>query len=192
MKLTLFTTGDTNLHLEPLLHGGSALEVLGGGLDVPVDGLLREIDHVRREERLALLLEVSLIGIEHTIEPREELLGAVVGVEDDRDAVCGSKRANVVGSSDGAGNGSALVTVGNTLSSCQSDVNGKKICWGTYLSGEVGSTTLGELKDDGGLSIAGSLEGSDDSGRRGDVLKFLVLAEFFECFSEMIDLQWRG
>jgi hypothetical protein len=138
---------------------------------------------VRREERLALLLEVSLIGIEHTIEPREELLGAVVGVEDDRDAVCGSKRANVVGSSDGAGNGSALVTVANTLSSCQSDVNGEKICWGTHLSGEVGSTTLGELKDDGGLSIAGSLEGSDDSGRRGDVNggdSELVLASVLE------------
>lgn len=114
----LLTTGDTNLHLEPLLHGGSALEVLGSGLDVPVDRLLRKINHVRREEGLALLLEVGLVGIEHTIEPRKELLGAVVGVKDDGDAVCGSKRADVVGSSDGAGNGSGLVSVANTLSSC--------------------------------------------------------------------------
>jgi hypothetical protein len=114
----LLTTSDTNLHLEPLLHGGSTLEVLGGGLNVPVNGLLRKINHVRREERLALLLEVSLVGIEHTIEPREELLGAVVGVEDDGDAVCGSKGADVVGSSDRAGNRSSLVTVANTLSSC--------------------------------------------------------------------------
>jgi hypothetical protein len=117
------------------------------------------------EEGLAVGLEVGLVGVEHAIEPGEELLGAVVGVEDDRDAVCGSKRANVVGSSDGAGNGSALVTVANTL------------------SGEEGSTTLRELKDDGGLSIAGSLEGSDDSGRRGDVNggdSELVLASVLE------------
>lgn len=35
---------------------------------------------MRREEGLVVLLEVGLIGIKHTIEPRQELLGAVVGV----------------------------------------------------------------------------------------------------------------
>lgn len=76
----LLTTGDTNLHLEPLLHGSGTLEVGGGGLDVPVDGLLRQINHVRGEEGLAGGLEVSLVGIEHAIEPGEELLSAVVSV----------------------------------------------------------------------------------------------------------------
>lgn len=76
----LLATSDTYLHLEPLLHGCGTLEVLGGGLDVPVYGLLGQIDHVRREEGLVVLLEVGLIGIKHTIEPRQELLGAVVGV----------------------------------------------------------------------------------------------------------------
>lgn len=113
----LLTTSDTDLHLEPLLHGGSALEVLGGGLNVPLDGLLREIDHVRGEEGLTLLLEVSLVGIEHAIEPREELLGAVVGVKDDGDAVGGSERADIVGSGDRASNGSGLVGVAHTLTS---------------------------------------------------------------------------
>lgn len=41
--------------------------------------------HIRhsREEGLSVLLEVSLVGLEHTIEPRKELLGTVVRVEDD-------------------------------------------------------------------------------------------------------------
>lgn len=42
----LLTTSNTNLHLEPLLHGGSALEVLGGGFDVLFDRLLRQVNHV--------------------------------------------------------------------------------------------------------------------------------------------------
>ena len=69
-----------NLHLEPLLHGSSTLEVLGGGLDVVCHLLLGQIDHVRREKGLVVLLEVSLIGVEHTIEPWQKLLGAVIGV----------------------------------------------------------------------------------------------------------------
>lgn len=34
-----------------------------------------------------MLLEVGLVGIEHAIEPGEELVGAVVGVEDNGDTV---------------------------------------------------------------------------------------------------------
>lgn len=36
-----------------------------------------------REEGFLVLLEVSLVGFEHTIEPGEELVGAVIGVKDD-------------------------------------------------------------------------------------------------------------
>lgn len=43
----------------------------------------------------------------------------------------------------------------------------------TYLSGEVGSTTLRNLEDNGGLGIASSLEGSNDGGGGGDVLRVL-------------------
>lgn len=50
----LLTTSDTDFHLEPLLHGGSALEVLLGGLDVVVNLLLRQINHVGRETGLLL------------------------------------------------------------------------------------------------------------------------------------------
>jgi hypothetical protein len=102
-------------HFEPLLHGGSTLEVGGSGLDVVVDGLLREIDHVAGEKGLAVELEVALILIEEAIEPREELLGAVVGVKNNGDTVGGSNAADVVGSSDTTGNGGLLAVVADTL-----------------------------------------------------------------------------
>lgn len=111
----LLATSDADFHLEPLLHGGSALEILSRGLDVPLNTLLRQINHVRAEERLAGGLEVSLIGNEHAIEPRQELLGAVVGVEDNGDAVGGSNGSDVVGTGNGAGDGSLLALVVHAL-----------------------------------------------------------------------------
>lgn len=53
-----------------------------------------------------------------------------------------------------------------TVSGCSGD--GRAVS--CYLSGEVGSATLGHLEDDGRLGIAGSLERSDDGGGGGDVL----------------------
>lgn len=97
-------------------------------------------------------LEVALILIQQTIEPREELLSAVVGVEDDGDAVGGSNAADVVSGGDTTGDGSLLAVIADTLSS------------------EVGSTTLRELQNDRAFLITGSLEGSNHSGRGGHVL----------------------
>lgn len=107
-------------------------------------------------ERLAVELEVALILIEETVEPGEELLGAVVGVEDDGDTVGGGDAADVVGSGDTTGDGRVLAVVADTL------------------TGEESSTTVGDLEDDGGLVVTGSLEGGDDDGRGGDVLHGLV------------------
>lgn len=53
-----------------LLHGSGTLQVLGGGRDVLLDALLRQIDHVRGEKGVAVGLEELLIGIEHTVQPR--------------------------------------------------------------------------------------------------------------------------
>lgn len=111
----LLTSGDTDLHLEPLLHWGSALEVLSGGLDVVVNLLLGEIDHVGREQWLAVGLEVSLISLEETIQPWEELLGTVIGVENDWNAVCWGNGANVLSTGNTSSDGSLLLVVGNTL-----------------------------------------------------------------------------
>lgn len=40
-----------------------------------------QVDHVRGEEGNAVLLEELLVFLDHAIEPGEELLGAVVGVD---------------------------------------------------------------------------------------------------------------
>lgn len=86
----LLTTGDTDFHLEPEAERCHALEVLYAGLDVLLLRLLGEIQHVGREQRLAVLLEVLLIGLQHAVEPWKKLVGTVVGVEDN-----GAKTANV-------------------------------------------------------------------------------------------------
>ena len=44
----LFTSRDADFHLKPLLHGRGALEICGSGLDVLIDCLFRQIDHVAR------------------------------------------------------------------------------------------------------------------------------------------------
>lgn len=142
---------DKSYHLEPLLHGGSTLEVLGGGLDVVLDGLLREIDHVGREQGLAVLLEILLISVKHAVQPGQQLLGAVVGVQDNGDAVCRGNGTDVVSGGNGALDGGGLVLVVNAL------------------TGEVGGTTLRGLQDDGRLGVAGGLERGNNSGRRGHV-----------------------
>jgi hypothetical protein len=102
-------------HLQPLLHWRSTLEVLGSGLNVEVDFLLTQVNHVGGEKRLAVLLEVCLISIEKAIQPWEELLRAVIGVEDNRDTVGGSDGTNVVSGSNTPRDGGLLLAVGNTL-----------------------------------------------------------------------------
>jgi hypothetical protein len=151
VNTVLLATGDADLHLDPLLHGSNALEVGSGGVDVVLDLLLGKVNHVGGEEGLAVDLEVGLVGVNHAIEPGKELLGAVVGVKDDGDAVGGSNGTDVVSTSNGTGNGGLLVLVVDTL------------------TGEVSGTAVGELENDGRLGVTGSLEGGDDSGGRGHV-----------------------
>ena len=161
-----FSRGKKTYHLKPLLHGSSTLEVLGGSLNVVVDGLLGQVNHVAGVERLAVQLEVGLIGIEQTIQPREQLLGAVVGVQDDGNAIARGNAADVVGSGNTTGNGSVLTVVAHPL------------------SGKVGSTTVGQLQDDGALLVTSRLESRDDHRRRSDVDggngKVLLLSVFKE------------
>lgn len=40
-----------------------------------------QVDHVRGEEGDTVLLEELLVLVKHAIEPREKLLGAVIGVD---------------------------------------------------------------------------------------------------------------
>ena len=147
----LFTTGDTNLHLEPLVHLGHSGEVLDTGGDVLVVGLLRQVQHVRGEQRSAVGGEKLLVGLQHAVEPRQQLLGTVVGVQNDWDAVGWRNGSDVVGSSNGASDGGVLVGVGDTL------------------TGKVGSTTLRGLQDDRSLVVSGGFQSSNNGGRRSHV-----------------------
>jgi hypothetical protein len=107
-----------------------------------------------REEGNTVLLEVSLIGVQHSIEPRQQLLGTVVRVHDDGDSVSRSNGPDESGSSDGSGDG-GLLLVGIVLDS---------------LSGPEGSSSLGYLEDDGRVYITSGLQSGVGGGGRGDVL----------------------
>jgi hypothetical protein len=51
-----------------------------------------------------MLFEVFLIRIHHAVEPWQELLGAVIGVKNDRDAVRWGDGTDVVSSCNTSGN----------------------------------------------------------------------------------------
>ena len=102
-------------HLQPLFHRCGPLEVLGCGLNVPVNFLLGQIDHVGGEEWLVVLLEVRFICVHHAVEPWQQLLCAVVGVQYDWDTVGWSHRSDVVGCGDGTSDRGFLVLVTYTL-----------------------------------------------------------------------------
>lgn len=112
---------------------------------------------MRREEGDTVLLEVGLVGVEHAVEPGEELVGAVVGVEHDGDTVSGGDGADEVSGGDGTGDRALLLgRVGEALA-----------------TEEVGAT-LRDLEDDGRLVVAGGLENGVDNRRRGNVLGALL------------------
>ena len=129
----LLATSDTDLHLEPDLHLDKALKVLDADGNVLFIRLLTEIKHVRGVEGLSVLLVVGLVGLKHTIEPGQELLGAVVRVKDDGDAVVRGHLADVEGHGDGTGGGGVGVLGG--------------------LASEVGSATVGDLDHDGAVVL---------------------------------------
>ena len=86
-----------------------------------------------------------------TIEPGKELLGAVIRVHDNGDTISRGNGSDEESGSGGTSDGSLLVAVGKTL------------------AGKVGSTTLRDLEDQGGLGITGSLKSRN--GDRGALLQ---------------------
>mmetsp|Transcript_30414 Transcript_30414/g.60158 ORF Transcript_30414/g.60158 Transcript_30414/m.60158 type:complete len:280 (-) Transcript_30414:158-997(-) len=71
---------DAELHLQEDAHLVHPLQIGGADVEVLLEGLLREIDHVRGEEGLAVGGVEPLGGVEQPVDPREQLLGAVVRV----------------------------------------------------------------------------------------------------------------
>lgn len=84
---------------------------LGTDIEILVHRLLGQVDHVRREEGLAVSLVVALARLEHPIEPGKQLLGTVVGVEDDGHAVLLRHRTHVERTGDSSGDRSLEVGV---------------------------------------------------------------------------------
>ena len=76
-----------------------------------------------------------LAGREHPVNPGEELLGAMVGVENDRDAVGLRSRVDIVGSSDASEDRTELAFLADPLA-----------------DEELGAT-VGELDHDGGVHL---------------------------------------
>ncbi len=79
---------------------------------------------MRGEERLAILGKVGLVGFQHAVEPREELLRAVIRVHDYGDSVVRGHGTDVKGERDGPGGAGVLVRDGLTGHELTSAVGG--------------------------------------------------------------------
>ena len=85
-------------------------------------------------------LEVLLIGVQHPVEPGQELLGAVVAVQDDGHAVVLGHEADVVGARHRPEDGGPLTVVGDAL------------------AGVERGAAVRELDDDRRVDVASGLE----------------------------------
>mmetsp|Transcript_109020 Transcript_109020/g.351870 ORF Transcript_109020/g.351870 Transcript_109020/m.351870 type:complete len:203 (+) Transcript_109020:563-1171(+) len=113
--------------------------------------LFRQVQHVAREQRLALDAEEVLVVLEHAVEPRQQLLRAMVRVHEHRDAVGRRHRPGVGGARDGAQHRRLLLLVGEAL------------------AGEEARTALRELDDDGAVELPAGLQDGVHGARRGAI-----------------------
>jgi len=97
----------------------------------------------------------QLTRLEHAIKPREKLLGAVICMHDDGDAVQGSDGADIVGAGNGTSNRGFLL-FGTVLDT---------------LAGKEGSTTLRALNDDRGLAITSRFETRNTVAKRRELAR---------------------
>ncbi|ENY73677.1 recombinational DNA repair protein [Aeromonas diversa CDC 2478-85] len=135
-----FAAGATQFQLESHVHLGHAGQVLAADVDVLFQRLFGQIQHVGGEQRLAGLGEVLLTGVQQTVDPRQQLLGGVVGVQDDRHTVGFGHGVNVLGTGDGTQDGGLLTFQLQALT-----------------GGEHGAA-VGELNDDRGFYLGGRFQ----------------------------------
>ena len=141
----LLSSGHTELELKKNSNLGEFLKVRLADADVLLEGLLGKVKHVRAEKRDTLLGEVLLGGRKESIDPRKPRLLAVVGVENNRDTVKLGNLVNVLGSSNGSGDGGLVSIVGEGL------------------SGNELSSTLREGDHDGSSVLSGGLHAGVDT-----------------------------
>lgn len=114
-------TGDAKFDLERHTHLAHPFQIALADLDVLLQRLFRQIEHVRAVERLAMHLEILLAGVEQPIDPRQQFLGRVVGMQNDRRAVEFGHLVDMVGTRDRAGDAGALAGIVHALA-------GKELC----------------------------------------------------------------
>mmetsp|Transcript_55777 Transcript_55777/g.102241 ORF Transcript_55777/g.102241 Transcript_55777/m.102241 type:complete len:249 (-) Transcript_55777:23-769(-) len=146
-----FTAGDTEFHLQKTVDLGHTLQVLFADRHVFLQGLLREVKHVRGKQRFAMLLEVSFVGFQHTFEPRQPALLTVIGVKDHGHAVELCNLTHVQGTGNGASNCCSI------------------ICIVSSFAGNELTTTPGESDDDGTTVLLSSLHARVDGICTNDV-----------------------
>mmetsp|Transcript_35808 Transcript_35808/g.66704 ORF Transcript_35808/g.66704 Transcript_35808/m.66704 type:complete len:373 (+) Transcript_35808:485-1603(+) len=92
----LLSSGDPQFHLQAAADLRHPLHVLHTNFNVLLQRLLRQVQHVRGEQRLAMELEISLIRFQEAIKPWKQTFCAVVRVQDDGDAVLFGNSTHVV------------------------------------------------------------------------------------------------
>ena len=134
-------------------------------LDVLGQRLLGQIEHVRAEERLAVAREVLLAGRDDAVDPGEQLLGAVVGMQHDGHAVDLGQRPHVQRARDRARDRRLLLRVVERLAAVELRAG------------------LRQLNDDRRLGFLGGshrgvgrVRADDVDGRQGAV-DFLAISE---------------
>merc|ERR1712232_495370 len=147
----LNTASDANLHLQRHVHCRHALEVLRADGKVLLIRLLGEVKHVRAEERLTVRLEEGLVCLNQAIEPRQQLLGAVIGVQNHWDTIGRRDVTDVVSADDCSKNRSLQDAL---------------VVWQALACEERGAT-LRELDHDWPSKLLAGLEdGIDGAGGR--------------------------
>lgn len=142
-----------------------------------------------------MLLEVCLVRIQHAVEPWKKLLGAMVSVQDHRDAVGRSNSSDIFGGRDGACNGSFLVAILDSLQQFLlgpvDDLSRRPSHRGaTNLAREICSSSLGSLEDDGSAGIPSGFQSRDHGRGRGHVLEEAMVSEIDG--GHGMYLRWRG
>mmetsp|Transcript_10117 Transcript_10117/g.33287 ORF Transcript_10117/g.33287 Transcript_10117/m.33287 type:complete len:526 (-) Transcript_10117:16-1593(-) len=164
----LLAARDAKLHLEQHVELGHPLHVLDADGDVLLERLLGQVEHVRREERLAVRGVVRFRLGQHPVHPREELLGAVVCVQDHRHAVFGGERAHVVSARHRPSDGRVKVGVVEALASVELRASRR------------------ELDDDWRVRLARRLEASVD-GRGRDAVDRRDGVPILLCVLQQVD-----
>mmetsp|Transcript_24332 Transcript_24332/g.75114 ORF Transcript_24332/g.75114 Transcript_24332/m.75114 type:complete len:425 (-) Transcript_24332:155-1429(-) len=83
----LFAARDAELHFQQEIDLRHPFEILDARLDVVLQRILRQVEHVRREQRFSVRLEVLLVLLQQPVEPRQPVPHAVVRVQNHRHSV---------------------------------------------------------------------------------------------------------